>query len=53
MFRLAAISPRITRLYIFDWYGTSASARFDAGLMDRRGHPRPGYAVVRRRLRGF
>lgn len=53
MFKLAASNRRITRLYVFDWYGGSSSARFDAGLMSPSGRPRPGYAVVRRRLRGF
>jgi hypothetical protein len=53
MFRLAASNRRITRLYVFDWYGVSSRARFDAGLMSPSGRPRPGYAVVRRRLRGF
>jgi hypothetical protein len=52
LFRLAASNGRITRLYLFDWFGGSSSARFDAGLVDRKGKPRPGYAIVRRRLRG-
>ena len=46
MFRIAAASPRVTRLYIFEWYGATAGARFDAGLLDARGTPRPGYVVV-------
>jgi hypothetical protein len=50
LFRLAASNHRITRLYIFDWFGGSSSARFDAGLVDRNGRPRPGYAVVRSHL---
>jgi hypothetical protein len=53
MFRLARLSPRITRLYIFNWYGgDTASERFDAGLVDQYGRPRPGYYVVRRHLIG-
>jgi hypothetical protein len=51
LFRLAGSNGRITRLYLFDWFGGSSSARFDAGLVDRNGKPRPGYAIVRRRLR--
>jgi hypothetical protein len=51
MFRLAASNHRITRLYIFDWFGGTSSVRFDAGLVDRKGKPRPGYAVVRKHLR--
>jgi hypothetical protein len=46
MFRLAYVSPRVKRLYIYNWYGTRASARFDAGIMDRFGHPRRGYVIV-------
>ncbi len=52
MFKLARSNPRITRLYIFDWYGVASGARFDAGLMDSHGRPRPGYAVVRKHLAG-
>jgi hypothetical protein len=49
-FKLARSNRRITRLYIFDWFGVASTARFDAGLMDSRGKPRPSYAVVRRYL---
>jgi hypothetical protein len=49
-FKLAESSPRITRLYIFAWFGVASTARFDAGLMDRHGNPRPGYDVVLKRL---
>ena len=52
MFSLAAISPRITRLYIFQWTGAKASkVRFDAGLTDYKGRPRPAYCVVYEKLR--
>jgi hypothetical protein len=46
MFKIAASNPRITRLYIFQWTGSTASARFDAGLTDAHYKPRPGYLVV-------
>jgi hypothetical protein len=49
-FKLAQSNRRIMRLYIFDWFGVARTARFDAGLMDSRGKPRPSYAVVRRYL---
>jgi hypothetical protein len=49
MFRLASqYRSRIKRLYIYNWYGTSRKARFDAGLVDAKGKPRPGYGVVKR-----
>jgi hypothetical protein len=49
-FKLAGSNRRITRLYIFDWFGVASTARFDAGLMDRQGKPRPSYAVLREYL---
>ena len=52
MFQLAAISRRITRLYIFQWTGGHvAKERFDAGLSDYRGRPRPAYCAVYEQLR--
>ena len=52
MFSLAGISRRITRLYIFQWTGgITAKERFDAGLTDYKGKPRPAYCVVYERLR--
>jgi hypothetical protein len=50
MFSLAAKYRRIQRLYIFQWSGASARARFDAGLTDAHGVPRPGYVVVCKHL---
>jgi hypothetical protein len=50
MFSIAASQPRITRLYIFQWTGSTPSARFDAGLTDAHFKPRPGYLVVCHRL---
>jgi hypothetical protein len=46
MFRLATLSSRIKRLYIFQWSGGTPNVRFDAGLLDANGKPRPGYYVV-------
>ncbi|MGH2918621.1 MAG: hypothetical protein ACRDLS_08500 [Solirubrobacteraceae bacterium] len=52
MFGLARLSPRITRLYIYNWTGLGAGrrGRFDSGLTTPRGDPRPAYYVVRRHL---
>lgn len=48
MFKLAGSNSRITRLYIFQWTGGGVSGeRFDAGLMNPNGTPRPGYNVVK------
>lgn len=51
MFRLARANRRITRLYIYQWTGSPPTARFDSGLVDPDGTPRPAYYVVRRHLR--
>lgn len=50
MFKIAGSSSRIKRLYIYDWTGGYASTRFDAGLMNAKYEPRPGYVVVCKQL---
>jgi len=50
VFALAGAHAQIKRLYIFDWTGGTAKTRFDAGLMDARYRPRPGYVSVCRAL---
>jgi hypothetical protein len=45
-FALARSVPQIKRLYLYDWSGAAANARFDAGLTDVHHVPRPGYFVV-------
>ncbi|MEX2196934.1 MAG: glycosyl hydrolase [Thermoleophilaceae bacterium] len=51
LFRLAARHPRrIKRLYLYHWAGDSSN-RFDSGLIDSRGRPRPAFYVVRNELR--
>lgn len=50
MFKIAGSSSRIKRLYIYDWTGGYASTRFDAGLMNGKYEPRPGYVVVCKQL---
>jgi hypothetical protein len=59
MFRLAArydsrrraLRSRITRLFVYQWFGAPRDASFDAGLVDPGGTPRPAYYVVRRYTR--
>ena len=51
MFAIAGVVPLIKRLYIFDWTGGTASTHFDAGLMNAKYQPRPGYIVVCKALR--
>jgi hypothetical protein len=50
MFNVAASEPRIKRLYIYNWTGGVSSSRFDAGLVNSHGQPRPGYLIVCRHL---
>jgi hypothetical protein len=50
MFKIADSSSRIKRLYIYDWTGGTSSTRFDAGLMNAKYQPRPGYVVVCKQL---
>jgi hypothetical protein len=50
MFKIAGSSSRIKRLYIYDWTGGGSSTRFDAGLMNAKYEPRPGYVVVCKQL---
>jgi hypothetical protein len=48
MFRLADAHSKITRLYIYSWYGgkNEKKTSFDAGLANFAGQPRPAYCVV-------
>jgi hypothetical protein len=56
MFRLAGrysarrrgLRSRITRVFVYQWFGAPADAQFDAGLVDLGGNPRPAYYVVKR-----
>ena len=48
MFKLAALSPRVKRVYFYNW---TPGPTWDSGLTDRRGRPRPAYAVIRSWLR--
>jgi hypothetical protein len=51
-FHLARSSPRITRLYLYNWLGAKPGARFDAGLVGPDGTTlRPAYHAVARELR--
>jgi len=45
-FTLAKSNKRITRLYLYNWFGAPTTARFDAGLMDVNGNPRPAYFIL-------
>ena len=42
---------KITRLFVYQWFGAPRGARFDAGLVNPDGTPRAAYFVVRRHAR--
>jgi hypothetical protein len=46
LFRLARLSPRITRIYIYQWKIDFPGNRFDAGLVGPDGKTRPALRVV-------
>ncbi len=45
--RLARAHPRVRRLYLYNWTGSDAKARFDSGLIAPDGTARPSYDVLR------
>jgi hypothetical protein len=49
---LAKRTPRVRRAYLYNWTGTPASDRFDAGLIAPAGTRRPAYDALRAYLRG-
>jgi hypothetical protein len=52
VFRLAALSPRIKRVYFYHWTPpTAPGATWDSALTNANGTPRPAYLVVRNWLR--
>ena len=52
VFRLAALSPRIRRTYLYHWQpSTSALPTWDSALLDRRGKPRAAYRVLKAYIR--
>ncbi len=48
---LARISPRIRRIYLYQWLAPSRFTTWDSGLTDSRMRPRPLYRVLRSWLR--
>jgi hypothetical protein len=50
-FHLLNLSSRIRRLYVYNWAGAPPGARFDAGLTNADGSPRPAYRTLQRELK--
>jgi hypothetical protein len=44
----AGFRSKITRLFVYTWYGEASSARFDAGLVNPDGTPRPAFNVFKK-----
>jgi hypothetical protein len=42
---------KITRLFVYTWFGESRRARFDAGLVNPDGSPRKAFSVFRKQAR--
>jgi hypothetical protein len=54
MFDLAKrFRSQVKRLYPYNYYGTDCSTRFDAGIVNADGTPRPAYTVFQRNLANF
>ncbi len=50
--RLAADTPRVKRVYLYNWTGAPPDARFDSGLVGPDAKPRPGYRELQQALAG-
>jgi hypothetical protein len=50
VFRLARLSPRITRIYFYQWVPVGPRATWDSALLGPDGKPRPSYGVIERWL---
>jgi Glycosyl hydrolase catalytic core len=46
--RQRGLRSKITRLFVYKWFGESRSARFDAGLVNPSGTPRRHFSTFRR-----
>jgi len=49
--RRPGLRSRISRVYPYQWTGVPRGARFDAGLVNPNGRPRPAYHVFKRLAR--
>jgi hypothetical protein len=50
VFRLADLSPRIKRVYLYSWRGVSSNRRWDSGLLSATGRIRPGFHALEQAL---
>jgi Glycosyl hydrolase catalytic core len=50
--RLARVSPRITRIYLYHWNSDGPLSSWDSGLFDHKGKARPAFTKLRSFLKG-
>jgi hypothetical protein len=50
--RLACLSPRIRRVYLYHWQAPARVTNWDSAFLGPRGTPRPAYRTLRRQLAG-
>ena len=46
VFRLAELSPRVKRVYLYSWKATRSNRRWDSGLLSAAGRLRPAYHML-------
>ena len=49
--RRRGMRSKITRLFVYTFYGEDSSARFDAGLVNPDGSPRPAFNIFKKNAR--
>ena len=49
--RRRGMRSKITRLFVYTFFGEPSTARFDAGLVDEHGTPRPAFSVFKSNAR--
>jgi hypothetical protein len=50
--RLARVSPRISRIYLYHWNSDGPVSSWDSGLIDHTGKPRPAFTALQKFLKG-
>jgi hypothetical protein len=50
VFKLARISPRVKRVYVYNWRTPKRNRRWDSSLISRKGKSRPGYRSLMKAL---
>jgi len=54
VFKLAKLSPRVRRIYIYQWQTAHVKLpSWDSGLVDPHGKPRPAYKVLKAYIKKF